>query len=122
MAKLVGLPPVAWECFPAGAQGCDTGACHKTGQYIYFFYFIFSARPSWMCSACQPGSSHPSSLWLPEVGLHRRASRAAPCLQQGKPAPQHKEPRAGWEAAARRGDTAHTCPGTQPRCPRVAMG
>lgn len=50
-----------------------------------------------------------------ELGLHGRVSRAAPCLEQGKTIPQHKEPGAGWggEAATQRGDSPHM-PGTQP--------
>lgn len=107
MAELVGLPSVAWEWFPAGAQGCDRGAFHKTRQSIYFSILFFLHSPP----GCTAPASPDLAILRPEAGLHRRASRAAPCLQRGKPAPQHKEPRVSWdgEAAARRGNTAHTC-------------
>lgn len=92
---------------PGGCSGMRQRSLSQNQAKPLFFFLFFLHGP--------PGCAAPASLDLailcPEAWLHGRASRAAPCLQRGKPAPQPKEPRASWEgeAATCTGDTARTC-------------
>lgn len=88
MAKFIGLSSVAWEQFPAGAQGCDRAAFHETRQNLFVF-FCKALLDAWYL----PAQTHPPmSLQPPKTRLCRKVNRAAPCLHQGNLLPNTRSP------------------------------
>lgn len=100
MAKLVGFLPMAWERFPAGAQGCDRGAFHQTRQNFGGFFFCFNLH-FFFCMALLDVQRLPARSQPPRVP-------AAAC-SGGNPLPNTRTPMmvGMGMTATRRGDTAH---------------
>lgn len=104
MEKVFGLSFTGWEQFPV--MGWKRKSLSQNLAEDFIPYFIYSAQPSWTCSACQDGSG----------GLGRTLPGP------GEMCPKYEDPGAGWAGGQPHTQGTATLPGTQPCCAASVLG